>query len=146
MLLLLLPPIGAITGWPCIGQGGAIGGAAWVALYAPVLGLAAKQTSNETSLDERADATAAGLRALTTTPLGGQGTEKQAGINLISDVAVNGLPFVLLVGAVVAAGGARDLVHGPLPGAWPAITGPIRRVAGCTRYRSVAVFQGYAAV
>jgi hypothetical protein len=62
-----------------------------------VLGLQAKQTSNETSLDERSDATAAGLRALTRQPWGGQGTEKQAGINLISDVAVNGLPFVALV-------------------------------------------------
>lgn len=75
--------------------------AGWVAFYAPVLGLAAKQTSNETSLDERQDATAAGLRALSEHPWGGQGTEKQAGINLVSDVAVNGLPFVLLVTAAL---------------------------------------------
>ncbi|WP_018333401.1 hypothetical protein [Actinomycetospora chiangmaiensis] len=84
-----------------IGGLGAIGGAAWVALYAPVLGLQAKQTSNQTSLDERSDATAAGVRAITTKPFGGQGTEKQAGINLISDIAVNGLPFVLLITAAL---------------------------------------------
>src|SRR5881409_1627646 len=47
------------------------------------------------------DATAAGLRAITSRPWGGHGTEKQAGINLISDVAVNGLPFVLLVTAAL---------------------------------------------
>jgi hypothetical protein len=79
----------------------AIGIAGWVAFYAPVLGVAAKQTSNETSLDERSDATAAGVRALTSSPWGGHGTEKQAGINLISDIAVNGLPFVLLVSAAL---------------------------------------------
>jgi hypothetical protein len=79
----------------------AMGLAGWVAFYAPVLGLQAKQTSNETSLDERSDATAAGLRAITQRPWGGQGTEKQAGINLVSDVAVNGLPFVLLVTAAL---------------------------------------------
>jgi hypothetical protein len=79
----------------------AMGLAAWVAFYAPVLGLQAKQTSNETSLDERSDATAAGVRALTQSPWGGHGTEKQAGINLVSDIAVNGLPFVLLVSAAL---------------------------------------------
>ncbi|WP_286056169.1 hypothetical protein [Actinomycetospora termitidis] len=76
-------------------------GAAWVALYAPVFGLQAKQTSNEASLDERSDATEEGLRAITQKPFGGQGNEKQAGINLISDIAVNGLPFVLLVTAAL---------------------------------------------
>ncbi|WP_433029663.1 hypothetical protein [Actinomycetospora sp. CA-053990] len=84
-----------------IGGLGAIAGAAWVALYAPVLGLSAKQTSNETSLAERQDATAAGVRALSESPWGGLGTEKQAGINLIADVAVNGLPFVVLVSLAV---------------------------------------------
>ena len=84
-----------------IGGLGSIGGAAWLALYAPVLGLAAKQTSNEASVDERSDATAAGVRAITTKPWGGQGTEKQAGVNLISDIAVNGLPFVLLITAAL---------------------------------------------
>ncbi|MCD2187969.1 hypothetical protein [Actinomycetospora soli] len=84
-----------------VGGLGAIVGAAWIALYAPVFGLQAKQTSNEASLDERSDATEAGIRALTTKPWGGQGTEKQAGINLISDIAVNGLPFVLLVTAAL---------------------------------------------
>jgi hypothetical protein len=79
----------------------AMGLAAWLAVDAPVLGLSAKKTGNETSLDERQDATDAGLRAFTHSPLGGIGTEKQAGINLISDIAVNGLPFVLLVSAAL---------------------------------------------
>jgi hypothetical protein len=91
----------------------AMGVAGWVALYAPVLGLQAKQTSNETSLDERSDATAAGVRALTSSPWGGHGTEKQAGINLISDVAVNGLPFVVLV---IAALGVPLLLLRRAPG------------------------------
>jgi hypothetical protein len=75
--------------------------AAWVAITAPVLGLAAKSTQNATSLDERQLATEAGLRALSTSPLGGTPTEVQGGINLISDIAVSGLPFVLLVCAAI---------------------------------------------
>jgi hypothetical protein len=71
--------------------------AAWLAVAAPVLGLAAKTTQNATSLDERQLATEAGLRALSTNPLGGTATEVQGGINLVSDIAVSGLPFVLLV-------------------------------------------------
>ncbi|MFC5141960.1 hypothetical protein ACFPK1_27250 [Actinomycetospora rhizophila] len=84
-----------------IGGLAAIAGAGWVALYAPVLGLSAKQSSNETSLAERQDATDAGVRALTESPLGGLGSEKQAGINLVSDIAVNGLPFVVLVSLAI---------------------------------------------
>ena len=75
--------------------------AAWLAVAAPVLGLAAKSTQNVTSLDERQLATEAGLRALFTSPLGGTATEVQGGINLIADVAVSGLPFVLLVCAAL---------------------------------------------
>jgi hypothetical protein len=71
--------------------------AIWLAVTAPVLGLAAKTTQNVTSLDERQLATEAGVRALLTSPLGGTATEVQGGINLISDIAVSGLPFVLLV-------------------------------------------------
>lgn len=104
-----------------IGGIAAIAGAAWVALYAPVLGLNAKQSSNEASLDERQDATDAGIRALTESPLGGLGSEKQAGINLISDVAVNGLPFVVLVSiaillpAFVAPGRGADPLGRAIP-------------------------------
>jgi hypothetical protein len=75
--------------------------AAWLAVAAPVLGLAAKTTLNATSLDERQLATEAGLRALVTNPLGGTATEVQGGINLIADIAVSGLPFVLLVCAAL---------------------------------------------
>jgi hypothetical protein len=75
--------------------------AAWLAVAAPVLGLAAKTTQNATSLDERQLATEAGLRALVSSPLGGTATEVQGGINLIADIAVSGLPFVLLVCAAL---------------------------------------------
>ena len=71
--------------------------AIWLAVTAPVLGLAAKTTQNVISLDERQLATEAGVRALFESPLGGAPTEVQGGINLISDIAVSGLPFVLLV-------------------------------------------------
>jgi hypothetical protein len=97
---LVLRPRGgiALTGFlRQVGGLAAIAGAGWLAVDAPVLGLNAKQTTNETSLAERQDAASAGLRALTESPLGGLGTEKQAGINLVSDIAVNGLPFVVLV-------------------------------------------------
>jgi hypothetical protein len=76
---------------------GAMAAAIWVATEAPVLGLSAKASQNETSLDERLFATQAGLRALSEQPLGGLPTEAQAGINLIADIAVGGLPFVLFV-------------------------------------------------
>lgn len=78
-----------------------LGGAAWLAFFAPVFGVAAKSTENATSLDERTLATEAGIRAFSTNPLGALPTEAQSGINLISDVAVNGLPFVLLVTAAL---------------------------------------------
>lgn len=71
--------------------------AAWLAVAAPVLGLSAKSTQNATSIDDRQDATDAGLRALFDNPWGGLPSEAQGGINLISDVAVSGLPFVVLI-------------------------------------------------
>jgi hypothetical protein len=94
-------PIGPLGMVRQIGGLGAMAGAVWLALEAPVLGLAAKESTNEASYDERSDATAAGLRALTEHPWGGHGTESQAGVNLISDIAVNGVPFVVLAGAAL---------------------------------------------
>lgn len=79
----------------------AMAGAIWVATTAPVLGLSAKATQNKTSLNERQLATEAGIRALFNSPLGGPETEVQGGINLIADIAVSGLPFVLLICAAV---------------------------------------------
>ncbi|WP_433783416.1 hypothetical protein ACQPX6_25500 [Actinomycetospora sp. CA-101289] len=101
---LFLRPRGGIALTGFVRQVGglvAIAAAGWLAVAAPVLGLNAKQTTNETSLAERQDAAAAGIRALTESPLGGLGSEKQAGINLVSDIAVNGLPFVLLVSLTI---------------------------------------------
>ena len=79
----------------------AILGALWLATDAPVLGLSAKSTQNNVSLERRQLATDAGIRALTDSPLGGVPTEEQAGVNLISDIAVDGLPFVLLATAAL---------------------------------------------
>ncbi|MDD7942857.1 hypothetical protein PHK61_31040 [Actinomycetospora lutea] len=78
-----------------------LAGAAWLAVAAPVLGLAAKRDQNEMSLDERSRATEVGWQALSTNPWGGRSSVSQAGINLISDIAVSGLPFVLLVVAAL---------------------------------------------
>jgi hypothetical protein len=86
--------------------------AVWLAVTAPVLGLAAKTTQNAISLDERQLATEAGLRALSESPLGGTPTEVQGGINLISDIAVSGLPFVLLVCGALLLPALRRRGHG----------------------------------
>jgi hypothetical protein len=64
------------------------------------------------SLDERQLATEAGLRALFESPLGGTPTEVQGGINLISDIAVSGLPFVLLVCGALLLPALRRRGHG----------------------------------
>lgn len=74
-----------------------MGVAAWVAVAAPVFGLAAKSTQNAASLDERSAATDAGVELLFSDPWGGHYEIVQGGINLVSDVAVSGLPFVILV-------------------------------------------------
>lgn len=74
-----------------------MGVAVWVAVAAPVFGLAAKSTQNAASLDERSAATMAGVTYLFSDPWGGHYNIVQGGINLVSDVAVSGLPFVVLV-------------------------------------------------
>jgi len=72
-----------------------LAGAAWLAVNAPVLGLAAKGQINEISLVERGAATAAGWQALWETPLGGEATARLSGINLVAAIASAGLPFVI---------------------------------------------------
>jgi len=75
-----------------------LGGAAWVAINAPILGLSAKQTQNGISLRERELATEAGLQALNESPFWGVSSSiRQLGINLISDIEASGLPFVILI-------------------------------------------------
>ncbi|MHA7282225.1 hypothetical protein [Arthrobacter sp. TMS2-4] len=78
-----------------------LAGAAWVAIYAPILGLEAKGSLNSVSLSERAIATSAGVRALTEAPFGGAPTGVQDSINLIAVIAPLGLPFSLLVVAAL---------------------------------------------
>jgi hypothetical protein len=79
----------------------ALAGAVWLAVAAPVLGLGAKSTENAVSLTERQLATEAGLRALSAGSPGGGPLPVQAGVNLISDIAVDGLPFVVLASAAL---------------------------------------------
>jgi len=81
-----------------VGGVGLLGAAGWVAVYAPVFGLAAKVTQDEYSLRSREVATQAGVDALLYSPFWGlQPPVRQLGINLISDIEPSGLPAVLLV-------------------------------------------------
>jgi hypothetical protein len=78
-----------------------LAGAAWLAVNAPVLGLAAKRQINEISLSERSAATAAGWHALWNTPFGGEAANRIGGVNLIASIAASGLPFVICVVAAL---------------------------------------------
>lgn len=80
---------------------GAVSGAAYLAVTAPVLGLAAKHDQNAVSLQDRAVATQRGWDALFTAPLGGGGGVTNSGINLVASIAGPGLPYVLLVAAAL---------------------------------------------
>jgi hypothetical protein len=93
-------------------------GAAWLAVNAPVLGLAAKGQINEISLSERSAATAAGWDALWRAPLGGEATVRLSEINLIAAIASAGLPFVICVVAALllprVSHQARSLTSAPI--------------------------------
>lgn len=83
--------------------------AAWIAFFAPVLGLAEKSQYNEVSFNDRATQTNAGVEALFTSPLGGVHVGGNEGINLIAAIAPFGLPYVFLIliaviGPLVASG------------------------------------------
>jgi hypothetical protein len=93
-------------------------GAAWLAIYAPVFGLAAKSEINQVSLTERSMATSAGWTALWNTPLGGDAAAQVGGVNLIASIAASGLPFALCVVAALlaprASHRARPLTSAPV--------------------------------
>lgn len=79
-----------------------LAGGAYAALFAPVLGFAAKETQNVLSLDERSRATAAGLHALLTHPFaGGLATGNIPNVNLIAAVAAYGVIYVLAIALAV---------------------------------------------
>ena len=78
-----------------------LGFAVWLAVAAPVFGLAAKATQNLVSLTERNAATSRGLAALAQFSLGGAEHGSNAAINLIASIAPFGWPFALLVVLVV---------------------------------------------
>lgn len=81
---------------------GVLAGALWLAVAAPVLGLAAKAELNQVSLDERTQATQAGLVAIKDVALfGGEAADVVAGVNLIASAAASGLLFVLAVCAAL---------------------------------------------
>lgn len=94
-----------------------LGGAAWLAIYAPVFGLEAKGTINQVSVAERGVETSAGWTALLNDPFGGA-TYSAGGTNLIASVAAAGLPFVLCVIAALLAPRlshkARSLTSAPI--------------------------------
>lgn len=74
-----------------------LAGALWLAINAPVFGFASKGDLNATSLQERSNATNAGLAALVDHPLGGVHSGVQEAINLIASIAPLGAPFALIV-------------------------------------------------
>lgn len=80
-----------------VGGLGVVALAIWLAVAAPVLGLAAKSTQNSLSLDERRAAMEAGVRAFHDNPWGGDYSNVNGGVNLIAAIAVSGLPSVLLI-------------------------------------------------
>jgi hypothetical protein len=95
-----------------------LAGAAWLAVNAPVLGIAAKRQINEVSFSERSAATAAGWHALLNTPLGGEAANRIGGVNLIASIAASGLPFVICVIAALlwprVSHQARPLTSAPI--------------------------------
>jgi hypothetical protein len=76
-------------------------GAVYLAIYAPVFGIAAKTTVNPVSVQDRSAATLQGLHAITDHPLGqslrlAQREVRFPGINVVASIAVIGIPGALL--------------------------------------------------
>jgi hypothetical protein len=78
-----------------------MGFAIWLAVFAPVFGLAAKSTQNVLSLNERNAVTAAGWEALTHLSLGSPVGYANSSLNLIASVAQNGWPYSLLIAGAI---------------------------------------------
>lgn len=68
-----------------------------LAVYAPVLGFAAKGDINQESLDDRSSAISDGLEAITSSPLGGAGEGEQSSITLLAAIAPFGVPYFLVI-------------------------------------------------
>ncbi len=84
-----------------VGAGLLVGGI-YAALFAPVLGFAAKETQNALSLDDRSLATNAGLHALVTDPFsGGLASGNIPNVNLIASIAANGIIYALAISLAV---------------------------------------------
>jgi len=82
----------------------------WLAIAAPVLGLSAKATLNELSLDERTRATIEGLNALLSSPFsGGMESGNIGAVNLIASIGAYGLPFAVAIALAILS---------PLTGRW----------------------------
>lgn len=74
----------------------------YMAVYAPILGLAAKGSQNAISLEQRSVATERGLDALVTGQFfGGPATEALGAVNLLAAIATKGLPWVLIISLAV---------------------------------------------
>ncbi|WP_247828492.1 hypothetical protein [Arthrobacter antioxidans] len=76
---------------------GVLAGAVYCAVFAPILGFAAKADFNEVSLNERSSAIRNGVEAMTSSPLGGAGEGAQTSITLIAAIAPFGIPYFLLI-------------------------------------------------
>lgn len=77
---------------------GAIALASWFALFAPVIGVGAKAESDQYSVEQRSEATMAGLRVIFTSPItGGGAAEVVGGVNLIAAVALYGSVFSVAI-------------------------------------------------
>jgi hypothetical protein len=78
------------TGWYFVLAGGAV----WLILFAPVLGVSAKGSLNAVSAFERTTSTNAGVNALLTNPFpGGQEAAAVGGVNLVATIAAYGVIY-----------------------------------------------------
>lgn len=74
-----------------------LGFAGWLAIAAPVFGLMAKGDVNAASLDDRTQATNAGIAAVIDNPFGGVHAANSEAINLVAALAPFGIPYFLIV-------------------------------------------------
>jgi hypothetical protein len=96
--------------------------AAYLAIFAPTLGVEAKRQANPDSYDDRSSATATGLEALLSNPLGGapeQITSTTQGINIIAATAIVGsigtvITFITIIRPLTLARDARCAAPGVL--------------------------------
>jgi hypothetical protein len=78
-----------------------LAGGIWVAVFAPIVGFAAKGDLNAESLSDRSSSTQAGIDAITAHPFGGVVETSQTAINLVAAIAPFGIQFFLITTAAI---------------------------------------------